>query len=153
MDQFKDKVRINRFQKLSHENTVWRNDNNVVARFNVVTTTPIGQGAGYIKDPIEIKPGEEVSLPSIYDPEIRKLDKRGIIVGGLCPWLTKVGDEDREIEQALDYKSVIESQELEKIAAKLQKEKHLEDAIKLVAKRTAEETVKKPGRPVKSKEE
>src|SRR5574343_440315 len=101
--------------------TVWKNDHSrETARFTLQTSHGVKyskqdamQPAGVQK--IEIKPGDELKLPSKFDDVIQRADETGTIVGGLCPSLTKNGVRPRLHKSIywLDQLSPAETEELE----------------------------------------
>lgn len=140
----------------------WKNTNNVVARFKLLTDKKrkgihkrFGadcQASCFLV--VEIQPGQTKSLPSEYDQAIRKVSpKTGQVVGGLCPWLTKIGEEDVVVHKSLDYKNAIETEQAFDMVAALAQEDKLKAALAtLQASRetaVAEIETKKVGRPKK----
>src|ERR1022692_583546 len=95
--------------------STWRNDNDKPAVFRLLThekrkgvkngkheDSNKCQGSVFLR--VEIKPGETRQLPTEYDDAIRKVNpKTGMVHGGLCPWLTKVGEDEVLVHQSLDY--------------------------------------------------
>ncbi len=81
-----------------------------------------------------IKPGESVQLPRHFDNAIQTLDLSedpitgkivgsGTVIGGACPWLTKVGDEDRVVADFLDWETDVAVQEIEKMSKAIERSK------------------------------
>jgi hypothetical protein len=109
--------------------TLWRNDTTETARFRIQY-----EGSGKALHSalwysVTIKPGETQALPAELDQGIRTV-RRGQIVGGICPWLTRVDETDApDLHPALDWKAVVEQQELEDLAAKIKRERDLVEAI------------------------
>jgi len=86
---------------------------------------------------IEILPGKTVRLPTKYDQAIRWVSsKTGEAVQGLCPWLTKVGEEDIVVHSSLDYKSAMKDQEALDMVAVLKRKQELQDALAQLEKLT-----------------
>ncbi len=138
-------------QEAVYKLTTWVNDTQETARFQLmqVEAGKIQYSAKFRK--IVIKPGQKLALESRFDDAIRTME-RGRVVGGLCPWLKKEGEDEVEMEDCLDYKTVAETLEVLDLSLKLQKRKGLEEAIKIHSERKAQEpTVAKPknkgGRP------
>jgi hypothetical protein len=102
-----DHNKVEEFVQYEHS---WRNDNDVEARFEVFNH--VGKRFQVI-----IKPGETRKLPAEFDAAIHQKDERGIVVGGLCPWLTRLDEEakpvDRKLHAALDYKTDVENEDLD----------------------------------------
>lgn len=124
----------------------WVNNNNETATFRLLThekrkglparnNAHIDSGkcdaSTFLK--VVVKPGEKVSLPAEYDQAIRKIDARtGQVVGGLCPWLTKIGEEDVVINKSLDYKTAILHEDALRTVEVMKKEQELRDALQLM---------------------
>jgi hypothetical protein len=85
---------------------------------------------------VVIKPGQSVRLPSEYDMSIRYV-KNDIVLQGLCPWLTKVGEEKVVMHKALDYKQSILEMEVNKELERQESEDRLAKALELVKKKNA----------------
>ena len=83
---------------LENQITVWRNDLKVPQRFEIL------EGAGQQTNPtrksvVELKPGDEIELPSKYDQAIQTVDKKtNRVIGGMAPRLTKVGSTAKLME-------------------------------------------------------
>ncbi len=91
---------------------------------------------------VQIKPGESIVLPSKYDQAIRWVSPRtNEVVGGICPLLTKVGEEDLVVSSAFDYKVAIMQEEAEIVAKAMEKEDKLRTALELIEKRKANKQV------------
>lgn len=85
-----------------------------------------------------IQPGEGLRLSSVYDDAIRRVDpKTGYIVSGKCPWLLKAGEENIKLHPSLDFKAIIEEQELAREAEKIRKDESYAKAIVRRAERAA----------------
>ena len=139
-------------RKTFNKKSTWVNNTNDTFKFELMTGESFEKGAAYYRESVEIKPGESVELQSHFDNSIRVIDnKNGRIVAGLCPMLTKVGEENVEVEPCLDYRVIVEEQKLAALAAKIEKEKAFSEArvrvaeAELKAKEIKE--VKKAGRP------
>lgn len=149
--------------------STWKNNNDATARFRLLTDKKVvGRPNKNHKESgdckvsvflnVVIEPGATKLIPTEYDDAIRKVSKKtGQVVGGLCPWLTKVGEEDVVIHTSLDYKSAFQEEEARQLVDTMKKENELRAALELIQKRklaaeiTAEEK-KAPGRPKKSAE-
>ena len=143
--------------------STWKNNNDKKAVFRLLTHEKrTGKHQKFGADckasvflPIVIEPGETRMLPSEYDQAIRFVSpKTGQVSGGLCPWLTKVGEEELIIETSLDYKSAFQNQEALDLVKTLAKEEELKQALKTLedhkAKLEAQKSEAKPvGRPKK----
>jgi hypothetical protein len=132
------------YSEKTEQFTTWKNTNDKAASFRLLTHEKRrgkhpkfgadAKGSVFLK--IEIAPGESKQLPSEYDQAIRKVcPKTGQIVGGLCPWLTKVGEEKVVIHTSLDYKTAIEGEEARQLVAAMRKENELRDALDELEKR------------------
>jgi hypothetical protein len=129
--------------------TTWKNNNNVAATFRLLTHEKRKgrqninhQNNGdclmsvFLK--VVVQPGEQIRLPSEYDSAIRKVSERtGEVVGGLCPWLTKVGEEDIVINKSLDYKIAIMEEQAQNTIDALKKENQLRSALDEIEKAKA----------------
>lgn len=142
------------FEEEYHE-TVWVNNTTHTAKFKLMQEKSgrVANSAAFRTH--ILKPGDKVTLSSVFDDAIRTIDKDGIIVGGLCPWLEKEGEDDVEMHSCLDFETIAEELELQKIAIKNTKAKALEAAVKIMAEQKAagiESTAvkNKGGRPRKS---
>jgi hypothetical protein len=106
--------------------TTWKNETKHTARVKLSHNK---------EDWFKLLPGEEIELSSKYDQAIQRISKEGdVIVGGLCPWLTKVGSDKLPLDPSLDFEAVKEKIELEDLAKKLVAQKSLEEAISYKAK-------------------
>ena len=142
--------------------TTWRNDTKYIARFRILTSemsrNPFVGKFLYIK----LKPGESYQLPSKYDDGIRKVDpKTNVIVGGMCPWLTKVDAEEIKptMSNALDFETQNEVDEIKRLQESMAKRKLMEmklQELREQAEQTEEamELIEKKsvGRPKKNQE-
>lgn len=121
--------------------TVWKNDHNrETARFTLQTSHGVKWSKQDAMQParlqkIEIKPGEELKLPSKFDDAIQRVDETGTVVGGLCPWLTKNGVRPRLHKSIdwLDQLSAAEAEELETYIKRARLQKAREEAAALQA--------------------
>ncbi len=150
--------------------STWRNDNDKPAVFKLLTDKKVTknrskhmnngeQVQGSIFLPVRVEPGQSIQLPSEYDQAIRTVSpKTNQVVGGLCPWLIKVGEEDLVVHVSLDYKTSIMETEALELAKAMKKENELRSALAELEKRklsaqidreTAAEK-KSVGRPKKS---
>lgn len=142
--------------------STWKNNNDKPARFNLLTHQKMrGKHRKFGADckasvflKIEIQPGETKQLPSEFDQAIRKVSaKTGQIVGGLCPWLTKEGEEDMVVHKSLDYKSAFQEAEAYKAIEAFKKEDELKKALKVLEDARMQQEFlaekKGPGRPKK----
>ncbi len=140
----------------------WKNNNNVTAKMRLLThEKKTGRPNGRHQDStkcqasvflrIELPPGETIELPSEYDQAIRTVSTRtGEVIGGLCPWLTKIGEENVTIHSSLDYKSAFQHEEALTLVAAMKKEEELNAALAELAKRKAVLTAKSVEVPVVS---
>ncbi len=130
----------------------WENNNDQKAVFRLVDDRKVKgtdkmygvdcQGTHFLH--VEVLPGKKVKIPSLYDQAIRTVNhKTGQIVGGLCPWLTKIGEEDIVIHKSLDYKSAMQDIEVKEMAETLKKEDELRAALAVIEKRKVATPVKK----------
>lgn len=126
--------------------TTWKNNNDQKAIFKLVTDkTLAGSHPKFGADCkavhfllVEIEPGKSKRIPTEYDQAIRTVNpKTGQVVGGLCPWLTKVGEEDIVVHKSLDYKAAWQEQEVQEVAQAMKKEQDLRDALAEIEKRKA----------------
>lgn len=123
------------------QQSTWKNESDKVVKLRLLTDARDGKKQqGFKFKHVVIPPGETVELPCEFDRAIRDV-RDGVIVGGQCPWLTKVNDVEFPMHPSLDYKAVAEELELQSLAEKIRKEKALEEAIKVQAERKAEEVV------------
>lgn len=147
--------------------STWRNDNDKPAVFKILTDKKVTknnsrrmnngeQCQGSIFLNVIIQPGETKQLPSEYDQAIRTVSPRsGQVVGGLCPWLVKVGEEDVVVHISLDYKASMMEAEAMQLVASMKKETELRAALdelerrKAVAQAATLEVKRSPGRPAK----
>jgi hypothetical protein len=140
--------------------STWKNTNDKKATFRLLTNEKRAgkhpkEGAnckGSVFLRVEIEPGQTRTLPSEYDQAIRKVDqKTGQVVGGLCPWLTKTGEEEIVVHKSLDYKSAFLNEEALNLVKTLAKEEELRNALKVLEDRKAADEAKKNpvGRPKK----
>ena len=139
----------------------WKNNNTVPAKFRLLThekrtgrpnsrhqDSAKCQASIFLK--IELEPGQTIELPSEYDQAIRTLSSRtGEVVGGLCPWLTKIGEENVTLHSSLDYKSAFQHEEALTLVAAMKKEEELNAAMAELTKRKA--ALSKEAAPVKGK--
>lgn len=73
----------------------------------VIIPHPAGPGfPGTLRDTgfldVEIPPGEACLLPSKFDQAIQKLDEKGVVQSGECPWLIKNDGGPPEVHPSLD---------------------------------------------------
>jgi hypothetical protein len=132
--------------------STWKNNNSEKAVFRLLTHLKkpgkhpkFGadcKGSVFLR--VEIEPGATKQLPSEYDQAIRAVSPvSGQVVGGLCPWLTKVGEEDVVVHTSLDYKTALMEEEAKLLAASLKKENELRDALAELEKRKLSDKVEK----------
>lgn len=120
-------------EETEYTETVWTNTTVHTATFRLMLDKP-GRAPHSSKFRVyTIKPGDKVSIPSYYSDAIRTEDKYGKVIGGLCPWLKKAGEGEVEMEKCLDFETIASNIELEVLAKKIQKDKALEEAIKVQA--------------------
>jgi hypothetical protein len=129
------------YTEKSETYSTWRNDNDRTAVFKLLTDKKITKNSsrrmnngepvqGSIFLNVKIEPGESKQLPSEYDQAIRTVSpKTGQVVGGLCPWLVKVGEEDIVVHVSLDYKTSIMETEALELAKSMKKETELRAAL------------------------
>lgn len=137
----------------TQSDTVWVNNTTHTAKFKIMLEKAGRAPNSAAFRAITLSPGQSIKLDSVHDHSIRTEDAYGKVVGGLCPWLSKDGEDEVEMEPCLDFEAVANQLELEKLAVKVQKDKALEEAIKIQAEQKASgvDTVKnKGGRPRKS---
>jgi hypothetical protein len=151
MKQFQDDLELD--EEEYHE-TVWVNNTVYTAKFKLMQEKTGKAAYSSAFRTHVLKPGDKLTLSSVFDDAIRTVDKNGMVVGGLCPWLEKEGEDDVEIHSCLDFESIAEELELQKIAVQNTKSKALEEAVKIMAEKKASgiETVavkNKGGRPKK----
>ena len=127
--------------------STWRNDNDKPAVFRLLTDKKITKNnskrnnngesvQGSIFLSVRLEPGQTTQLPSEYDQAIRTVSpKTGQVVGGLCPWLIKVGEEDIVVHVSLDYKTSIMESEALALVATMKKENELREALAELEKR------------------
>lgn len=125
--------------------TVWVNDTAHPAKFRLMLDkkgkAPHSAAFKFVTVPV----GGKITLPKDFDDAIRTENEFGVVVGGLCPWLKKEGEVEVQLEPCLDFETVIEETKASKLADKLQKQKALEEARKLMA----EEKVRSESEPAK----
>lgn len=132
------------------QNTIWVNDSEKNVKFRLLTNRKTGkQQSGVEFVDISIAPGKSIELPVEFDSAIRTEDDTGRVVGGLCPWLKKDGEEKVNLHPSLDYEAVQAEIEIKELAVKLEKERALSEAVKV----HAEKTVAKRGAGRPKKEE
>lgn len=143
--------------------STWKNNSPHTARFTLVTddkrpgrtngkTGPLGERATndeisnckvttFVK--YEIAPGQTKQIASKYDQAIRWVSpKTGEAVQGLCPWLTKVGEEEIVVHSSLDYKQAIQTQQALDLINVLSQEQKLREALAQIEKTKANITIK-----------
>jgi hypothetical protein len=125
------------------EYSVWQNNTTETATFRLLTHEKRkgthkefgGQCQGSVFMKVIIKPGESVKLESEYDNAIRKVSKAtGQVESGLCPWLTKVGEEDIVVPDVFDWKAAIMEEEAGKIMKTIKKTNDLRAAAEALKK-------------------
>jgi len=143
----------------------WKNNNTDTANFKLLMDNKRpGSDSRHGVDckasvflPVRLEPGQSIKLPKEYDQAIRKVcPKTGQVVGGLCPWLVKVGEEDIVVHSSLDYKAAFQEQEAMELMKAMKKENELRDALKELEKRKLQVTEmasekRSVGRPAKDK--
>jgi hypothetical protein len=143
----------------------WTNNNDQTAVFRLLTHEkrpgnhrqfgPDCQASLFL--PVTVEPGQTIKLPSVYDQSIRKVnEKTGQVVGGLCPWLVKTGEEDIIVHRSLDYKAAFLQEEAKELVEGMKKENELREALATLEKHKAQIAAasvsieeKKAGRPAK----
>ena len=154
----------------------WKNNNDKPAKFKLLThekrtgrnTSKHTDGTNCTASvfiTIELQPGETKMIPAEYDAAIRRVDnKTNLVVGGLCPWLTKVGEESVTIHSSLDYKSAIAHEAAFNLVKDMKTASELRDALKMLDKKRLDDEAaahipeaeriekKKVGRPASEKE-
>jgi hypothetical protein len=122
----------------------WKNNNDVKAVFRLLTNEKrVGKNIRYGADcqgstfrTIVIEPGHTIKLQKEYDQAIRTVSTAtGLVVGGLCPWLTKIGEENITVHTSLDYKTAFQEEEAITLMKALKKENELREALKELEKR------------------
>jgi hypothetical protein len=143
------------YQEIKESFSTWKNNEKVTFTFRLLTDEK-GKGTKIpVKNPhqvktsdeekeacvmsqflrVTVKPGQEIRLPSKYDQAIRWVSPRtGEVVGGLCPLLTKVGEENLIVSQAFDYKTAIMHEGAMKAVEAMKKENELREALALIEK-------------------
>jgi hypothetical protein len=135
------------FSETTERYTEWKNNNKEKAVFRLLTHEKrTGRPNARHKDSgrcqasvflkIEVLPGQTIKLKSEFDDAIRKVSKEtGQVVGGLCPWLTKVGEEDVTVHSSLDYKLAIQEEQAHHMLDAMKKENDLREALKEIERR------------------
>jgi hypothetical protein len=140
------------YNEVKEAYTTWKNNNDKTARFQLVTDEkkPGSTRPGTLAKPeearrckmtcilkVELAPGKTLRLPTKYDQAIRWVSpKTGEAVQGLCPWLTKVGQEDIVVHSSLDYKSAMRDQEALDMVAVMKRKNELQEALAQLEKLT-----------------
>lgn len=117
--------------QFNQDKTIWINDSEEDIKLKLYKEVAGGSNK-MTAVMVEVKAGKQVSLPSIYDQSIRK-ERHGQVVGGLCPWLRKKGETKVNLLPELDYFARKKEQDMVEMAEKIQKQKALEEAAKLLA--------------------
>ena len=145
MKQFRDD------EEQEPTNTIWVNDTKYTATFRLMQFKhgKAPNSASFKK--YVIAPGETKLIDSQFDSAIRTEDKYGRVIGGLCPWLKKQGEDEVEMEDCLNFEAVADKMAIQKLAEELKQSKALEEAIKVHAEqKVAEAADPKPKRGRKS---
>jgi hypothetical protein len=137
--------------EVSKHFTVWKNNTDKTFSFKIygeeriIHLTPnqyrpfTEAGKRMSRMTVIIQPGKSVEIDSRYDNAIRTVNESGNIVGGLCPHLSKVGeDETPKFSLGLDSIRIEEEEERKKLIEKMEAE-----ARYLTAVRFLEESGKK----------
>src|SRR5271169_2551785 len=104
---------------LANEETVWLNDSDKSARFRLQI-----KGIGKAEYScsfrmINIPAGGQVKLSSMYDKAIRTENEQGEVIGGLCPWLKKQGEDFVNLIACLDYQAIEKELQIKSLASQL----------------------------------
>lgn len=132
------------YSEVTETYSTWKNNNKDKATFRLLMHTKrrgvhkqFGadcQGSEFLR--VDIEPGQSVKLLKEFDQAIRTVDqKTGLVVGGLCPWLTKEGEENLVVHKSLDYMAAFQEEEAMNYIQAVKKENELKDALKEIEKR------------------
>lgn len=132
-------------EEQAYEETTWVNGTHDTVKFRLMTDKRTGpKNSGIHFRIVTLHPGDKITLSSEFNSAIRTEDTNGIIVGGLCPFLNKEGEEEVNLHPCLDFKKVVEDIELDALAKKMQKDNSMKDAIKAYSEKKVEKQLGRP---------
>lgn len=134
--------------KFNDSMTTWINKTKYTANFKLIGVHSANNidgetHCGEINE-VTLAPGEKVDIFSVFDNAIRTIDKNsGLVVGGLCPWLDKVKEDDKpEMHSCLDFETIMDEDRISKLSRKLIKDRSDAEAIKILNEEKFEEETK-----------
>jgi hypothetical protein len=147
MKQFDDEVEDTEEEP---KDTVWVNDTIHTAKFRLQVKESGKLPYSSKFRTITLKPGDKITLSSDYDDGIRTENKSGTVIGGLCPWLKKQGEDFIDIAECLNFEAVADKIELEQLADKIRVDESLKAAVIVQQELKVNPPRNKGGRPKKS---